>query len=200
MASRIEAKPAPGGWIVLGLLLDRGAQSGYELATVASRSIDHFWPITKAQIYAELPRLEAAGFVAGVEVAQDGAPDKRVFKATRAGEQAFRTWIDAGELADAKMRHPLLLRIWFGAHLPEARLQAMVREQKAKHSTELLRFRALLQQVDELKATKTKRDTLENAVFRRLAIRHAIMRLEAEQSWLDEVVRGLGQRRDPKRP
>jgi DNA-binding PadR family transcriptional regulator len=195
MASGIDVKPAPGGWIVLGLLLDRGAQSGYELATVAARSIDHFWPITKAQIYAELPRLEAAGFVAGVDVAQDGAPDKRVYKATRSGEQAFRAWIDAGELADAKTRHPLLLRIWFGAHLPDARLQAMVHEQKTRQSTELTRFRALLQKADELKATKTGRGASDNALFRRLAIRHAIVRLEAEQSWLDEVVRSLSRRR-----
>ena len=195
MASKIVVAPAPGGWIVLGLLLDRGPQSGYELATLAARSIDHFWPITKAQIYAELPKLETLGYLTGVDVAQTNAPDKRVYKPTRSGELAFRGWINAGRLGEAKTRHPLLLKIWFGAHLPKESLKAALLEQQTRQSKALARYRTLLKQLVERRQIKARRETPDEKAFRRLAIRHAILRLEAEQSWLDEVSTALNARR-----
>ena len=95
-------------------------------------------------------------------------------------------------------RHPLLLRIWFGAHLPNARLQAMVLAHQTRQSIELARFRALLRHADELRAAKARPEASDNGLFRRLAIRHAIVRLEAQQTWLDEVIWSLGKRRDPQ--
>jgi PadR family transcriptional regulator AphA len=54
------AKLSPGAHAVLGLL-SREPTSGYELGSLAERTIAHFWPITRAHIYAELGRLEDAG-------------------------------------------------------------------------------------------------------------------------------------------
>src|SRR6266511_3546714 len=69
---------SPGAQAVLGLL-SRQPTSGYELGSTAERTIAHFWPITRAHIYAELARLEAAGLVTATEVSQQRRPDKRVY-------------------------------------------------------------------------------------------------------------------------
>jgi PadR family transcriptional regulator AphA len=56
-------------YAVLGLLARRPS-AGYELGTRAAASIDNFWPLTRTHIYGELAKLEALGYVVGVEVAQ----------------------------------------------------------------------------------------------------------------------------------
>ncbi|MEJ1935862.1 PadR family transcriptional regulator, partial [Nostoc sp. NIES-2111] len=104
---------APGGWIVLGLLVQEAPQSGYDLASRATRGIAHFWPITKAQVYAELPRLEAAGLASSELVMQVGVPDKRLYRPTTAGKEAFKRWLATESFGEAKLRHPLLMQLWF---------------------------------------------------------------------------------------
>src|SRR6266536_24756 len=104
---------SPGAYAVLGLLA-REPTSGYELGSLAERTIAHFWPITRAHIYAELTRLEAAGLVSATEVEQQGRPDKRVYAVTAAGERALDAWLDLAELSGERHRHPLLLKTFFG--------------------------------------------------------------------------------------
>src|SRR6266511_801243 len=78
-----STKLSPGAHAVLGLL-SRHPTSGYELGSTAERTIAHFWPITRAHIYAELARLETAGLVTATEVSQRRRPDKRVYSITEA--------------------------------------------------------------------------------------------------------------------
>ena len=70
---------------VLGLL-SIVPMSGYDLFQAVERSVGRFWPISKSQVYAELPRLESAGLIQGTDVHQERLPDKRVFRLTEAGE------------------------------------------------------------------------------------------------------------------
>lgn len=49
--------------------------------------------MTKAHVYAELPRLAESGLARGERVEQQGAPDKVVFSVTEKGRDAFRSWI-----------------------------------------------------------------------------------------------------------
>src|SRR6266511_3559331 len=88
---------SPGAQAVLGLL-SRQPTSGYELGSTAERTIAHFWPITRAHIYAELARLEAAGLVTATEVSQQRRPDKRVYAITGAGEAALDAWLASPDL------------------------------------------------------------------------------------------------------
>src|SRR5438445_5020889 len=92
--------------------------SGYDLHQAVSRSIAHFWPVSKTQVYAELARLEPLGLVEGTDIPQERLPDKRVFRLTEAGEQALDAWLGNGEIEDLQFRIPFLLKALFGHRRP----------------------------------------------------------------------------------
>lgn len=169
-----------GAWIVLGFLLDgAGPRSGYDLQSQAARSVAHFWPITKAHVYSALPRLEAAGLVEGTAVAQQGLPDKRLFTGTQAGEQAFARWVATGNLGTGSLRSPMLVKTFFGGVLQPADMRAMLDRHEAACLVRLERFRQLEQ--------RAQFQNNHAARLRGLTIRHGILTLEAELTWIAEA-------------
>jgi DNA-binding PadR family transcriptional regulator len=79
---------------VLAVLLE-GEASGYELAKRFDVSVANFWRATPQQLYADLPRLEAARLIHGRAVRQHGKPDKRVYTLTDAGAQELAGFVAA---------------------------------------------------------------------------------------------------------
>jgi PadR family transcriptional regulator, regulatory protein AphA len=98
---------------ILGLL-SIAPMSGYDLFGAVDRSVSRFWPISKSQVYSELAKLEPAGLIEGVDVAQDRLPDKRIFRLTGAGESALDDWLNHADLGDPQLRAPFLLKMFFG--------------------------------------------------------------------------------------
>jgi DNA-binding PadR family transcriptional regulator len=184
---------APGGWVALGLLVQDSPQSGYDLTSLVSRSIGHFWPLTKAQIYAELPKLEASGFVVGEAVTQENLPDKRLYRATREGKKAFQAWLRTVQLGEARLRHPLLLKIWFGTFLDPEHLAAEIEAARGLFEKRKEEFEKLHDRASRQESAQSRPDSALR--MRKLAIRHAILRLEAEQRWLEEVAASFEIRR-----
>lgn len=179
-----ERQPSSGGWVVLGMLMD-APQSGYDLALMAARSVGQFWPVTKAHVYGELPRLERLGYIAGTHVAQVGVPDKRVFSATTEGRAAFASWISTiGEL-EPRQYHPLLLQLFFCAQMEATPLLAAVDGYRAHVDERKQQFSELLVQIKaHIPDTAVTAWSLPG---RQLAIQHELSRLDAELGWLDEV-------------
>ncbi len=184
MAVSSERQPSSGGWVVLGMLMD-APQSGYELALMAARSVGQFWPVTKAHVYGELPRLERLGYIVGTHVTQVGVPDKRVFTATPEGRKAFASWISTiGEL-EPRQYHPMLLQLFFCAQMEAAPLLAAVDGYRAHVDQRKRRFSELLAQIKaRVPDTTVKAWSLPG---RQLAIQHELSRLDAELGWLDDV-------------
>ena len=169
-----------GAWIVLGFLLDgAGPRSGYDLQAQAARSVAHFWPLTKAHVYTALPRLEAAGYVVSKHVEQTGVPDKRVYAPTKEGEKAFQTWLTDTDLGMAKLRHPTLVKTFFGNNLSHDDFSALLNRHEARCLSGIERYMALIQ------AAKSAPDA-QAVRFRLLAIRHGILSLEADLRWISE--------------
>lgn len=175
---------APGGWIVLGLLVQEAPQSGYDLASRATRGIAHFWPITKAQVYAELPRLEAAGLANSELVTQVGVPDKRLYRPTTAGNEAFKRWLATESFGEAKLRHPLLMQLWFAEQGVASTFATQCQQHRDALAAQAAHFSGL---IDKLDAQRSRKVPDPSAAYRRLALRHGILRIEAELAWLDEV-------------
>lgn len=94
--------------ILVSLLEKPG--SGYELAGRFDRSIGRFWTATHQQIYRVLKRMEADGWVAVEEVAQEGRPDKRVYSAGEPGRVALSAWLRA-PVEPETVRHELAVKI-----------------------------------------------------------------------------------------
>jgi DNA-binding PadR family transcriptional regulator len=113
--------------------------TGWELARAAERAIGEFWNITSSHVYRELRNLEAAGLVAAGET---GARDRRPYGITDAGREAFARWITQEPGPDI-IRSPVLLMVFFGAHLPPALLRRFLALHRLRHEQLLENYRAL---------------------------------------------------------
>ena len=172
----LTAKLSPGAYAVLGLL-SRQPTSGYELGSLAERTIAHFWPITRAHIYAELARLETAGLVTATEVTQRGRPDKRVYAITEAGEAALDAWLASPDLGHERRRHPLLLKVFFGERMPPARLAGLLAEERSRLEADRDHFIALVAKLEDD----------PRAVWRRATAMYGVHCAQGHLAWLDEV-------------
>lgn len=79
---------------VLVALLD-GDASGYQLTKIFDVSVSNFWAAVPQQVYAELPKLERAGYISGREVVQQDRPNKRVYTITDAGRAELSAFIQS---------------------------------------------------------------------------------------------------------
>jgi DNA-binding PadR family transcriptional regulator len=110
--------PTPTGYALLGLLSFGQELSGYELKQWADISLRFFWSApAMSQVYRELERLAAGGFVCRRAVVRDGTRATKVYRLTPQGEQAVRAWL-AEVPEPPSLKHPVALRLFFG-HLLE---------------------------------------------------------------------------------
>src|ERR1700742_1705179 len=75
-------------------LLAGGPAHGYELKTQLERRVGSVLPpLNAGQIYTTLSRLQRDGLVDDDAVAQNGRPNKRVYRLTPAGQDALDRWV-----------------------------------------------------------------------------------------------------------
>ncbi|HEX7626993.1 MAG TPA: PadR family transcriptional regulator, partial [Gaiellaceae bacterium] len=103
-------QPTAVTWALLGLLAERRS-SGYDLKHAVDRTIRHFWAASYGQIYPELKRLEAVGWIEG-EDAANGGRSRRVYGITPAGREALDGWLHGHETR-IELRDESLLRLFF---------------------------------------------------------------------------------------
>jgi DNA-binding PadR family transcriptional regulator len=109
--------------------------SGSELAGRFDRSIGHFWQATHQQIYRELARLEAAGWVeaAPVEGARGG---KRRFCILPPGRTELQRWVNDRQAPPA-IRDELMVRLRAEAVVGPTDLENELEAVAAQHRTKL---------------------------------------------------------------
>jgi PadR family transcriptional regulator AphA len=127
-------------WAVLGLLTFR-PMSGYDIKRLVDRAIRHFWAASYGQIYPELARLEAAGWISGEDAAQGGR-SRRVFTITPAGNEALQGWL-VGEETRIELRDESLLRLFFADAVPLELGLGLLRARRAGYEAMLAQLRAL---------------------------------------------------------
>ena len=122
---------------LLGFLTS-GPSSGWDLLRTARISIGRFWNITSSQLYRELTALDRDGLI---RAGTSGARDRRPFRLTARGRKAFDRWLRQ-PAGDEQIRHPLLLTISFGRHLPAAELGRFIADHRAVHVERLAGYLA----------------------------------------------------------
>jgi len=128
---------------LLTSLLERPC-SGLDLARRFDRSIGFFWPASHQQIYKELGKLEAAGWVTAV--AEEGARGrKKVYEVLPAGSAELKRWV--GEAEDpAPLRDALMVRLRAEAVLgPGAGVMNDLRHRLERHRQQLALYREIEQ-------------------------------------------------------
>ncbi|TDW15856.1 PadR family transcriptional regulator [Kribbella kalugense] len=165
--------------------LTERAGSGYELARRFDRSIGYFWPATHQQIYRVLRRMDEAGWVTHTEIAQEGRPDKKVYRVAAPGRAEISRWL--AEPADpAVLRDGLSVKLR-GASLGDVGLVLKEMERhRAEHATRLEVYRGI-QRRDFPKPNTLRGRELHQY----LVLRGGIRAEESFVTWCDEVIDAL---------
>ncbi len=150
--------------------------SGLELAARFERSIGYFWHATHQQIYRELARMEAEGWISG-EATGEGRGGKKRYQVLPAGRRALKAW--AGEAQDpAPHREALMVRLRAEAVLGGTGVAEELARRLALHQEHLAHYQAL-----EARDFGQVSDSSERAE----RIQHLILKagIQVEQLWVD---------------
>ncbi len=167
---------------LLGFLHD-GPMTGYELAATAQRVIGDFWSLTQSQVYRELAWMAEAGLVTAGE---RGTRDRRPYALADPGRAAFSEWVVRPPGAET-IRHPLLLAMSFGRHVPPGRMAAFVRQHREAHSERLLAYETQAAMLDRV-------DGADRDPFRAATLAFGIAYERAVMEWFDGLPEAI---RDP---
>ena len=126
--------------VVLGML-SLGPRSGYDIKSAVDRSTRYFWAASYGQIYPELRRLEQDGLIEG-EDAPSGGRSRRVYRLTKAGRDALKTWL-FGSTVTIELRDESLLRLFFADALPRDEALLLLEGRKKGHEEYLRALREI---------------------------------------------------------
>lgn len=182
---------SPTSYALLGYL-SMTPMSGYDLTVAVRKSVDMFWQISKSQIYKELPLLEADGLVAGIDVAQDHYPDKRVYQLTPTGIATLDDWLANGALPAPVSKIPELLKLFFGHRMDDDDIRSMLIATRRDHVVSIARMEELVAQLDDYPPAR----------WVRASARYGLLEHRAVVAWVDETLQMLeaGDRRPPSDP
>ncbi len=133
----------PASHLILGMIR-LGARSGYAIKKAADVSTRFFWPMSLAQVYPELARLEDAGLISRAED-PSGNRERFAYELTPAGEEALREWMASREETETQFRDEGILRLFFADNLSREdqldllrRLRGRAREGRDATRTEII--------------------------------------------------------------
>ncbi|QBJ95098.1 PadR family transcriptional regulator [Rhodococcus sp. ABRD24] len=159
--------------------------SGYELARRFDKSIGFFWSATHQQIYRVLKRMDEAGWVTGEPIAQEGRPDKKVYRVSAEGRTELARWI-AEPTEPGQLRNELAVKIRGATYGNLPSLLAEVTRHRDEHASRL----DLYHRIEQRDFPTPERRT-GTALHQYLVLRGGI-RIEAGfVDWCDEVLNAL---------
>jgi len=118
-------KLRPASHLILGMV-QMGARSGYAIKKAADVSTRFFWPMSLAQVYPELARLEDAGLLSRSDDSH-GNRARFAYQPTEKGEEALRKWLSSPGGEETQFRDEGILRLFFADNLPRQDQLALAR-------------------------------------------------------------------------
>jgi len=126
---------------VLTSLLEKSC-SGYDLARRFDKSIGYFWHASHQQIYRELARMEAAGWIRSEEAPDAGRTRKRIYEVLPAGRKELKRWTRLPS-AQIDFRDEMAVRLRADAVLGPQGLEEDLRQRMAEHQHKLTIYREI---------------------------------------------------------
>jgi DNA-binding PadR family transcriptional regulator len=126
---------------VLTSLLEK-ASSGYDLARRFDKSIGYFWHATHQQIYRELARMEAAGWIESSAAPDAGKTRKREYRVLPAGRAELVRWTLAPS-PPMDLRDEFMVKLRADAKLSEVDLRPELLRQIEQHQEKLAHYRGI---------------------------------------------------------
>ena len=129
------------GNVLLGLLTG-GERTGYELTRDFDVSLANVWAASHSQIYPELAKLEAAGFIRKTAAGPRGS---QRYAITPEGESAVRHWLTETTPTE-NPRAEWMVRVFFLGMLAPEQAVSYVQAQARRHQEKLARYRTYAEQ------------------------------------------------------
>ena len=160
---------------ILALLVDF-PQSGYDLTKSFEESVGCFWKATHQQIYRELAKLEAQGWLQSAIVPQDGRPDKKLYTVTDLGHHHLTQWI-AEPCDTTSIKEALLVKVFVGSLVPIHVIRQQLAQHRQLHAKQLADYRQLEATFFQTPASLSLKEKLQYLVLRK-GVRY-------ETDWID---------------
>jgi DNA-binding PadR family transcriptional regulator len=161
------------------------SSSGYDLARRFDKSIGYFWAATHQQVYKVLGRMEAAGWVAGTVVEQDGRPDKKLYELTADGRAELARWL-AVPAEPEVTRSELAVKVRGAAYGDVRAVATEVARHRAMHAERLDVYLA-----NEKRAFPDPARLRGSTLHQYLVLRGGITYERGALEWCDEILAAL---------
>jgi DNA-binding PadR family transcriptional regulator len=176
---------------ILGFL-DYRPMTGYDLKKFFDQSVNHFWSTSQSHIYKALEQLEQSGYAESHVVPQEGKPNRKEYRITRAGRTELRRWL-AAPLPPAPVREAWMIQLFFAHALSNDQIGHLLKSRRATLAGVL---NGLLKAQAELKARGADGPpgTKRTRALWHLTLDYGIHYYESELAWLDKTqsrIRGL---------
>jgi DNA-binding PadR family transcriptional regulator len=159
-------------------LLAAGPAHGYELKQALEQRFGAVLaPLNAGQIYTTLQRLERDGLVDDDAVAQNGRPNKRVYRLTDQGRTELRSWV-ADSTPATRLKDDFFIKLVLAEAAGIADPLELIDRQRSA-------YLQALRSLDDV-AAETNGD-----VTAALLVEGAALHLEADLKWLDLCERRL---------
>ena len=158
------------------------SSSGYDLARRFDKSIGYFWHATHQQIYRELARMEAAGWIESSSAPDAGKTRKREYRVLDAGRVELVRW--SGEAsAPIDLRDDFMVRLRADASMGPLGLAPELQRRIALHHDRLQTYREI-EQRDFLAIASLPR----SAQIHHMILKKGILYEEASIQWAEEMM------------
>ncbi|MFF7529090.1 PadR family transcriptional regulator [Streptomyces bobili] len=171
---------------ILTALLEKPS-SGLDLTRRFDKSIGYFWSATHQQIYRELGKLEAEGFIRAQPTEQPTRGQRKSYEVLPAGRAELGRWTAAAQ--DPKPhRDALFLRLRAAAVVGTAGLEADLRRHLDLHRGQLAEYEEI-----------EKRDFPPGDDSPQVRLQHLVLRagIELETFWIQWLTEALAELPDP---
>ncbi|MFG2307870.1 PadR family transcriptional regulator [Streptomyces sp. NPDC048566] len=148
---------------ILTALLEKPS-SGLGLTRRFDKSIGYFWSATHQQIYRELGKLEAEGYIRELPAEQPARGQKKNYEVLPAGRSELARWTAAAQ-DPRPLRDTMLLRLRAAAVVGTEGLEADLRRHLALHQAQLAEYEEI-QERDFPPGRDTPEDRLRHLVLR----------------------------------
>jgi len=169
------------GHAVLTSLLEKPT-SGYDLARRFDKSIGYFWHATHQQIYRELARMEAAGWVESSVPADAGKTRKKEYRVLAAGRRALAHWA-AQPAPPADLRDEFMVKLRADAVLSEVDLRPELARHLQLHLDKLAHYQGI-----EARDFPTDSTLSRDAQIQHMILKKGILYEEQSIRWTRDML------------
>jgi PadR family transcriptional regulator, regulatory protein AphA len=168
--------------VLLGLLTIE-SMSGYDLGQTIRESIGHFWNESYGQIYPNLKKLAAEGFVTAKIERQKGKPDRHIYSITKKGRERLAKWLVVPPQPEIP-RNEMLLKLFFGTQVsPDISIGYLERMAETE--------RGLLEQFRQIHQAIARNQQYPDTPYWKMVARFGEIEMEAHLRWAEESLAQL---------